>query len=81
MRVALYLHSKGIVHWDFKLDNILVIDEKFTVKVIDFGLSKNCVKYEMSTNCGTEGLAAPELFLNLEYTPKVDVYSIGCMLD
>ena len=35
-----YLHSKGIMHRDLKLENIL-IDERGYVKVIDYGLAKN----------------------------------------
>ena len=36
-----YLHEKGIVHRDLKLDNFLLSDttDKALVKLIDFGLS------------------------------------------
>jgi serine/threonine protein kinase len=33
------LHSKGIMHRDMKLENILV-DEKGYLKIIDYGLAK-----------------------------------------
>ena len=33
-----YIHTKNVVHRDLKLDNILV-DDKNTVKLIDFGFS------------------------------------------
>jgi len=33
------LHSKGIMHRDLKLENILV-DEKGYLKIIDYGLAK-----------------------------------------
>ena len=34
-----YCHSKGIVHRDMKLDNLL-LDESGTVKICDFGVSR-----------------------------------------
>lgn len=62
LQVANYLHSFGICHRDFKWENVLIIDEDFNVKVIDFGLSKNMSVFEMSTKCGTEYYAAPEIY-------------------
>lgn len=41
-----YIHSKGILHRDIKLDNIL-LDGKGQVKIADFGVSKIVKKGEV----------------------------------
>ncbi|BBH01442.1 Protein kinase superfamily protein with octicosapeptide/Phox/Bem1p domain [Prunus dulcis] len=77
-----YLHSKNIVHFDLKCDNLLV-NLKDPVrpicKVGDFGLSK--IKRNTLVSGGVRGTLpwmAPEL-LNGSST-KVDVFSFGIVL-
>mgnify|MGYP000886938424 CR=1 FL=1 len=41
-----YCHSRGVVHRDLKLENILFKDvEDLSVKVIDFGISGVCTTF------------------------------------
>jgi uncharacterized serine/threonine-protein kinase SgK494 len=48
-----YLHSKGIIYRDVKMENIL-LDERGNIKIIDFGLSKWLpLGQKTSTICGT----------------------------
>lgn len=34
-----YIHSKGIVHRDIKVDNILMINDSKEIQMIDFGFA------------------------------------------
>eukprot|EP01129_Flabellula_baltica_P011574 TRINITY_DN509_c0_g1_i2.p1 TRINITY_DN509_c0_g1~~TRINITY_DN509_c0_g1_i2.p1 ORF type:complete len:404 (+),score=80.43 TRINITY_DN509_c0_g1_i2:517-1728(+) len=73
-----YLHLKGIAHRDLKLENILVTDtENLTVKISDFGLSKNFSDGILSTACGTPEYVAPEVLLSVPYDQSADIWSIG----
>lgn len=76
-----YLHRKGIVHRDLKLENILISASGGHLKLIDFGLSDDDAHYMLSHLGGTPEYAAPEL---LEGTDTVDarsdIYSLGVIL-
>jgi len=41
-----YVHSRSVVHWDIKLDNIL-LDGKGNIKIGDFGVSRIVKKDEV----------------------------------
>lgn len=51
-----------------------------TIKVVDFGMSKD-VQKGASTNSvlGTPGYQAPEVVKGDDYTDKVDCFSLGCL--
>lgn len=58
-----YLHQKGIVHRDMKLENIL-LDEEGYIKIIDYGLAKKLSGNQVATTlCGTPEYLAPEMLL------------------
>lgn len=59
-----YLHSKGIMHRDLKLENVLV-DENGYLKIIDYGLAKTLKEAQLSkTFCGTPEYLAPEMVMH-----------------
>jgi len=81
-----YLHSKNIVHFDLKCDNLLVNlkDQSRPIcKVGDFGLSK--IKRNTLVSGGVRGTLpwmAPELLngSSNKVSEKVDVFSFGIVM-
>ncbi|PRP75216.1 hypothetical protein PROFUN_15926 [Planoprotostelium fungivorum] len=76
-----YCHKRSIIHRDIKHQNIL-LDDKFNMKLIDFGLSNYMEEGKMrSTFCGTPAYAAPEMIIGKKYNgPEVDIWSMGVVL-
>ena len=76
-----YLHSNEIVHRDIKPENIIICtnqNDKFDLKIIDFGLSERFKKKENYTTAGSPNYMAPEAFFG-KVTPKNDIWSVGIM--
>ena len=76
-----YVHLQGICHRDLKPENILV-SEQGVIKICDFGSAK--ILNDDSKNTPyivSRYYRAPELILALsDYTNKIDVWAIGCII-
>ncbi|KNC52113.1 akt protein [Thecamonas trahens ATCC 50062] len=76
-----YLHRKGIVYRDLKLENLL-LDEDGHILITDFGLVKEGISYGVTTStfCGTPEYLAPEVVEDASYGTSVDWWSAGVVI-
>lgn len=88
MACTKFIHDKGFIHRDLKLENALINDEG-SLLLADFGLAE-CVALPGETfipgsknhkfltgACGTLEYIAPEMLEDDSYGFSVDVWSIG----
>ena len=86
-----YLHDRGIIHRDLKLQNILLNYEKNNpniynakIKIIDFNSSYILNNSRPKTVVGTLENMAPSIIYNIDgtqkyYDEKVDIWSLGTL--
>jgi hypothetical protein len=75
-----YMHGKGLLHRDLKLDNVMVVGspDRIGIKIIDLGLayilqgSEYCQQF-----AGSLGTASYEKLKQLPFDGRDDVYAIG----
>mmetsp|Transcript_1733 Transcript_1733/g.3389 ORF Transcript_1733/g.3389 Transcript_1733/m.3389 type:complete len:1106 (+) Transcript_1733:277-3594(+) len=82
VRGMIYLHggSPPVLHRDLKSANLL-LDDSYTAKIADFGLSRiKATERSMTGNCGTVQWMPPECLASSDYAEPADVYSFGIIM-
>jgi len=82
-RLALSLyHLKrcDILHADFKLDNVLVGEDRRIVKLADFGCASFSKENPPTPLLVSRYYRPPEVILGLPYSFPMDLWSLGCTL-
>jgi len=76
-----YLHDRGIIYRDLKLENLL-LDNKGNIKITDFGLCKEEIHHGSTTStfCGTPEYLAPEVLEDNDYGRPVDWWGVGVVM-
>merc|ERR1719272_1597041 len=74
------LHNMKILHRDMKCANVFLSGHDNIAKLGDFNVSKVAKRGLCMTQTGTPYYASPEVWRDMPYDAKSDMWSLGCVL-
>ena len=81
-----YLHTKGVMHRDLKLENVMIDIQNIhqhresICKITDFGFARTITKGRLeSEEIGTPTYMAPEMIRGEYHDNRVDVWALGIL--
>jgi len=74
------LKKRQIIHADIKLDNILVNDNKTSIKLGDFGSASPITENQITPYLVSRFYRAPEIIIGMSYGYPLDMWSVACCI-
>ncbi|KAI9221761.1 kinase-like domain-containing protein [Blastocladiella britannica] len=75
-----HLRKSNIVHADLKPDNILISEDRATIKLADLGSASDASENDITPYLVSRFYRAPEIILGISYDFSIDVWSAACTL-
>ena len=80
LQAVSYIHQRGFIHRDIKLNNIYIMNDDLTdptVVVADLGLASRVGDHGDQEVVGTPVFIAPEVYEGKTYGTAIDIWSVG----
>lgn len=74
-----FLHSRGMIHGDFKPSNVIAFDDG-SAKIIDFGFTMKGPLVDIEEGLYPDVYQAPEIRRAANYSTAIDVWAFGVFL-
>lgn len=76
------MHSANICHRDLKAENVMINEQRRSLKIVDFGMSVQTSESSLLTSfCGSPNYASPEQVSRQPYDGRLsDIWSAGVLL-